>query len=349
VRAVIQRVAAIGAAVVVSLSTLAALAAPSAPAAGPVGFTVLLRGDPLCQLYTVDLSTGQLTAAGSHISRDVCVGALAETPDGRLFGIRQTGSTLTGSTVHLVQFNTTTGVPTDLGAIGTAGATIFADLGTPGGGLGGLTFAPNGALYVSMVGNDTGCSNGLPGGDAYCLYRVDPANPANATFLGLGFIETDEQTLTVFCTGPAVTLATDPTFSKANFHAAQTAQSSSPTTATTGGGGTVHSQAQNLGLDPVLATRSLADGSMAAVGTGVGTDIISGLAYDSAGTLWGIGASSGTTVVPRVFTVNPTTGLATPGPALTGATFISLTGLALPLTCAAPTVAPLTVTPRFTG
>jgi hypothetical protein len=307
--------------------------------ASPNGFALLVdSSEPfVCQLAGIDLATGAVTPL-AHTGSDACASDIAETSDGRVFGIQQQPQEAgPPPTVHLLQYNTSTGAPTDLGQIGTflAGATLTE--------IGGVTFDHAGNLFVEMVGlsgagGDPNCS-----GESVCLYRVDPANPAGATFVGQGPFGSDLQFLSAPCDGPAVTLL--PPLSgpaPAGVGPPLSGQQSSQ------GQGSIHA----LDLEPnsVLASRDLSTGSVSAIGAGVGlNNLVDGLAFDSSGTLWGIG---GTTTTLNVFTLNTTTGAATTGPVLSGNLSLHPLGLALPLTCptrAAAAPAAVVMTPTFTG
>jgi hypothetical protein len=168
-----------------------------------------------CRLSTVDLATGAVTPIGPIVVDQLgCAFDLALSPGGALYGISDvddevdppsvdgTSSTTDGPVaqetplvqVHLVRFDTTTGAVTDVGAIGTAAS--YAN------GAGGVTFDARGNLYVYMVGDDPQCD-----GIAYCLYQVDPANPASATFLGSDPEETNLFGLTASCSTGMYTIA----------------------------------------------------------------------------------------------------------------------------------------------
>src|SRR5262249_17223505 len=153
-------------------------------------FTILRTAVPECRLATVDLTSGLVTATSDPASGEACVPDLTETSDGRVVGIREVAGA--APSVHLIQFDTTTGTPPDLGAIGTSPASLP----DAGGQDGGIAFDAHGNLFVAMAGQDASCND-----SAYCLYKVDPANPANATFIGTGTQEIIEQALTVACDG----------------------------------------------------------------------------------------------------------------------------------------------------
>lgn len=334
------------AAIVGTASTVGASAHHSVhrAAATPLAYTVLLTGDPECQLATVDLTTGATTALPAPASNATCISDLAETSDGRVYGIRTGGH---GDTVDLIQFDTTTGAPTNLGAIGS----YPADIGPPNGfGFGGLTFDAAGRLFVSMVSDDPGCLNGQGSGDAFCLFQVDLANLASATFKGLGDIETEEAVLAASCDGLMVTLS-EPvdgvSTTEFGHRGAAATDDTTTTTAGDGAGAQDDPSAQAFaGLlpDPLLNRRDPADGSMTPIGSGAGAGIlVRGLAFDTSGKLWGIGLLTGLAVSTNVLTVDPVTGVATAGPALNGDAGGQPFGLALPLQC------PVQLQPSFTG
>jgi hypothetical protein len=312
-------------------------AAGAGPAgASPNGFTLLAvsSGPPVvCQLAGIDLGSGAVTPL-AHTGADACASDIAEASDGRVFGIQQqpqsTGST---NTVHLLQYNTSTGATTDLGQIGTflAAAPLIE--------IGGVTFDKAGNLFVEMVGlsgtgGDPNCN-----GASVCLYRVDAANPANATFLGPGPFETDLQFFSAACDGRAMTLLPPGGgVAGAGSWPPLSGQQSAPKQ------GSIHPLL--ITSNSLLASRNLSTGAVSAIGTGVGaTNLVDGLAFDSSGKLWGIGAAASTA---GVFTINTTTGVATPGPALSGNLGRDPLALALPLSCTAP-APPVIIQPRFTG
>jgi hypothetical protein len=188
--------------VAVAASGLIGIASAPAGADTTVGYTIELQvpqglsGEFLpCRLATVDLTTGVVTGIGSFLPPEdlACANDLAFSPSGVLYGISQfeenevevpiegsgfgSQAEVFDEEVHLVRFDTTSGAVTDLGAIGT-GPAFIGGFDRPGGG---ITFDAAGNLWVLMVGEEDECDDA-----AYCLYQVDPANPANATFKGAG-------------------------------------------------------------------------------------------------------------------------------------------------------------------
>ena len=343
VRAVLASLVALSATVPAVILTTAAPASAS-----PVGYTLLVTdiaidaaedgtttttGDVSaqqfaeCQLAQVDLGTGVVTPL-SHNGEDACVDDLTMSPDGRVFGIQQQcfdgevieicpffpleeGAAATdgfGATqfedvqVHLIEFDPATGVPTDLGAINGTALTSFI-IPTPLG-FGGITFDEDGNLYVEMIGEEAPCS-----GNAYCLYLVDPANLSNPTFVGTGTEETFFEILAAGCGSPeAVTLM--------------------PTVLFGGGDGTGTEALPSPDKD--LFARDLATGATTLIGSTGEDNIIDGMAFDTAGVLWGIGIVIGGD--QTVFTIDTTTGAATPTVELQTEEFLAI-GLALPLDC----------------
>jgi len=326
-----QRAAALLAAVMLTAGLVAAVGATPA-GASPNGFTLLIvSGGPptICQLAGIDLATGAVTPL-AHTGADACSSDIAETSDGRVFGIQQQPQGAGPShTVHLLQYNTSTGAPTDLGQIGTFGAVapLFP--------IGGVTFDKAGNLFVEMIGEDPSCNGG-----SVCLYRVDATNPANATFVGPGPGETDIQFFSAACDGRAMTLLPPLEVGSAPSWPPLSDQQSGQNQ------GSVHALS-NFESNSVLASRDLSTGAVSAIGAGVGANNeVEGLAFDSSGTLWGIGITPPTI---SVFTVNTTTGVATAGPTLSGNLALEAFGLALPLNCTEPAPATGIIQASFTG
>lgn len=349
---ILRRVVAAAAASLMACGVVTGALVESAPsvgaAGGPTAYTIQFFVGQGCQLATVDLSTGAVTALPTAASRGACVGDLTETADGHVYGVATVGGR--ALTVHLIQFDTATGLPTDLGPIGASTASLGTIPAYPA--YGGITFDATGRLFVSMIGGDDACKNGKSSGDAFCLYQVDPANPLSATFKGLGTLTTNEQALTASCDGRMMTLAdADPGFNPLQFGGAAASQATDTTTSTTSGDGVapqgdVTAQVLALGANAILNLRDPSNGAMTPIGTGVGTDSeLTGLEFDSSGKLWAIGSQFGDPTVNRIFTVDPTTGVATAGPALSGDAGGLPAGLALALTCPVA----LQVAPTFTG
>jgi hypothetical protein len=322
--------------------------APSVGAAGPSGggtaYTIVQEGESGCRLATVDLATGAVVTLPAAASTASCVGDLTQSAAGAVYGVLQVEVEMDDS-VHLIQFDTSTGAATDRGQVGTFVARI-GPTGEPFDG--GIAFDRAGRLFVSMVGDDDGCKNGELFGDAYCLYEVDATNPGNATFKGLGTLRTVEHTLTTACDGRMMTLVSSLRLGSAQFGQAAGAEGVD-TTSTTVEGGVDAQVILGLGPNPILNLRDPANGAMTPVGTGVGADVtLTGLEFDAAGTLWAIGVQisgdpTSNAIATNVFTVDPATGIATPGPVLSGDVGGIAYSLALPLLC------PVEIVPTFTG
>ena len=191
------------AATIVAVAGLAVVgwAVPTTTVAGAAssatGYTVI-QGDGVCDLATVDLTTGQLTDLPAASSAEACAVDLAVTPSGKVWGIWgnffRSGSITPQAPVSAVLVSyaadgTATTVPiTDPLSDGYIG---LAD--------GGIAVAPNGTVYVHLVNDNPGCDTGttpdttiapLYAGDSVCLFTVNPATGV-ATIVGTtGLFET---------------------------------------------------------------------------------------------------------------------------------------------------------------
>jgi hypothetical protein len=332
----------------VAASGLIGIASAPAGADTTVGYTIELQvpqglsGEFLpCRLATVDLTTGVVTGIGSFLPPEdlACANDLAFSPSGVLYGISQFlpadeepvepggfGATQTEPEVHLVRFDLTTGAVTDLGAIGARPAFI-GDLEQPGGG---ITFDAAGNLWVLMVGVDDECDN-----DAFCLYQVDPTNPANVTFKGLGPAETFLYGLTANC---ALNLYTS--------EQVQPESDSQSDVAVALGGN-------------VLMSVNTGAGTFSQVGTGFGGNhMLQSMDYSADGVLHAIGSQfasehKGFLSTGFLYTVNAVAGTATQGAKLSAPQFRIAQALAVsPLGCPdpiAPPTPPVDLQPNFTG
>jgi hypothetical protein len=162
-------------------------AAPAAVPASEVAYGTVDADGGGCRLATIDLTTGVVTPFGPG-STNHCVWDLAVSPDvASLYGVHVTvgqpladpgadGQATTSNTANLIRFDRATGEATDLGVIGA----FPLGIGGPGELQGTITFDNAGRLFVQIVPNGAPCNN-----SAFCLYQVDPANPANATFFGI--------------------------------------------------------------------------------------------------------------------------------------------------------------------
>ncbi len=330
----------LAAAVFGSLST-------SASGAGPVGFTVIATNAPTsCQLARIDLSSGALSPFGATDALH-CPFDLALASDGvTLYGVIFTGTFPTGAppnagtaTAHLMRYDTTTGAATDLGAIGNF------TLNGPDEDQGALAFDTSGNLLIYLVPN-------LPIGAApcdyrsECLYRVSLNNPAGATPLGhVPQMFEAYFGLAARCTGPILSIRVG-TGAGSTSSSTTTGPSSTTTRPPTGssaagGWGAVHLQ---VPLSEVLTSVNPTDGSSSDVGSGLGTgNFALSLDYDTTGAVWGVGLVT----APRVFAIDPSTGVATPGAPVTNASApTDVQALAIAPACP---VQAIVVQPRFTG
>ncbi len=331
-----------------ALAGLVAIAAAPAGADETFGYTIEVQvpqgliGETLpCRLAKVDLATGVVTGIGNFLPAEnlACAQDLAFSASGVLYGISQataedneepvepggfgSAAVVFDEEVHLVRFDTTTGAVTDLGAIGT-GPAFIGDLDRPGGG---ITFDAAGNLWVLMVGEEDECD-----GASYCLYQVDPTNPANATLKGAGPGETYMYGLTANCTGAVYTTE----------QVEPETDSQSDVLVALGGN--------------VLMSVNTGAGTFAAVGSGFGgNQLIQSLDFSTDGLLHGIGSDfasdhKGFLNTGFLYRVCPNSGIASQGAQLSASQFRFAQSLAVaPLSCAPPAAAPIALTPNFTG
>jgi hypothetical protein len=272
-----------------------------------------------CQLGLIDLVTGTVTPL-PHVGGDVCMSDIAYAPDGRLFGLATNAGQPPGP-IHLFQLDTTTGqVDADLGQFGSFNA--FADPTEAG-----LAFDSSGTVFATMVGTDAGC-----GTSATCLYRANLSNIAAAQFVGAAPTGTSLENLAISCSDAGFTIEPAPGTMNAK------------TKSATPPGGV---RSEDAGPNALLNALNLTNGAPSTIGTGFGTNnLLSGLDFDGTGTLWGVGTTADT--VRHVFTLDTTTGTATVGPILAGATGDPVS-LALQTCSTPPPPPPLVIAPRFTG
>lgn len=296
-----------------------------APAgAFPTGIVLMrvtqLIGGGTCQLGSVDLVTGTVTPL-PHVGGDVCLSDIAYAPDGRLFGLASNVGQPAGP-IHLFQLDTTTGqIVADLGQFGSFNA--FADPTTAG-----LAFDSSGTVFALMQGADPGC-----GTNSSCLYSANLSNIGAAQFLGAAPSGTFLNNLAISCAGAGFTI--EPQFAPMS-------------TKANGANSPGETRSQDAGPNARLDALNLINGAPSGIGTGFGTDnLLSGLDFDGTGKLWGVGTTADT--VRHVFALDTTTGTASVGPVLAGATGDPIS-LALQ-TCSTPPppAPPLVITPRFTG
>jgi hypothetical protein len=299
--------------------------AASAPSALATRFTTM-AGPPLamsCQVVSVDLGAGTITALGPLLESELCPVDYAARDDGRIYGVTLTGLT-TQDPSPLVLVDRVTGVQTVVGSTGVHVTDI-----------GGLEFDATGTLWFYGKTSENGCDSDP------CLYRLDPET-AVATFVGQLVAETPFFVggLTRTCAGSLYTNLIETTLPPAEEGAlAPTSLAPGDVAATAVGTGTLGT------LDTVTA-------QVDEVGSLGGTTSAGGLAFTADGTLWAVVASalapprtySGATIDPATATVTPVATLPVsddPG------AFETMTGLTFgPLDC---TVEPVALQPAFTG
>ena len=304
-RHIIRSISRLAAVLVLSAAALVGVMVMTA-AATPVGFTTTLVGDVSCQVATVDLASGALTPFGPA-SSDHCARDLTFAPDGTLYGIvlgpTATEPDPTFSFMRLVRFDTNNGALTIVGQVTTFDFTFSSAAG--------LAFDVTGTLYAQFASADPSCS-----ADAFCLYRVDPANPSAATLVGAASEgEVSLHGLAAACEG---TLFIE----------------------------------QVLPADQIqasLASQDPANAQVTIIGSiGPEDTMLFGYDSDAAGVLWGLGQTSAAGQL-RVFTIDPSTGTATPGVNVTGAPQGALSALAIAPRSCATGPAPVPTGPTFTG
>ncbi|MCJ7437249.1 MAG: hypothetical protein MUP97_05755 [Acidimicrobiia bacterium] len=152
----------------------AASAAGVQAQAGSVAYTIINNSET-CRLATVGLADGVVTALPAAASSLACVADLTFGPDSGLYGIIGDGNNDNGAlNVHLVQFDLTTGAPTDLGTI-TGNFTYSTIFGTSDAG---IATGGDGRVYATIATNEIlGC------GPAFCIYDVNVATRV-ATLVG---------------------------------------------------------------------------------------------------------------------------------------------------------------------
>ncbi len=331
-----------------ALGAAGLVALGGAASADPVGFTVIKSpAGGVCQLAHVDLTTGELTPFGPTDAAH-CTFDLAVSPGGTaLYGTTLAGTIGNGpppngatAIAQLMRYDPTTGVATNVGQIGN-----FTLNGPPGDFQGNLTFDRAGNLFVFLVPNfaagTTPCDY-----QSFCLYRVDPTNPANATPIGhvpQNFIV--YAGLAATCGGSV--LSARATADPNSFQGSTATSSTSTTSSTTGpatnansGWSSVKSQSLN---GQTLTSVNTATGSTTDIGSGMGAnDAILSLDFDGSGGVWGVGSSSS---IFHAFTIDPSAGTAATGAALTPASTVEALAIGPPC----PPTPAVVVAPRFTG
>jgi len=333
---------------VLGLATGGLLALGTVAAASPTGFTVVhSAAGGTCQLADVDLGTGALTPFGPSDAGH-CTFDLAVAPGGTaLYGVTFSGSFGGGAppnagsaTAQLIRYDPTSGAATTVGTIGSF------TLNGPGSEQGSLTFDNTGGLFVQLVPN---LATGTTPCDwqSFCLYRVDPTNPSSATALGAV-----PQTFTPYfglaasCAGSVLSLRTSndpPSFSAGGTTPTTT---SGPTSATAPSQGNRWNTAHAQSASPVTLTSvNTSTGTTTDIGTGLGVgNLVQSLDFDASGAVFGVGGLASTS---HVFSIDPSTGVATAGAATTPAGTLSALAIGPPCPPSAPPA--ITVTPTFTG
>jgi hypothetical protein len=312
------------------------LVASSAPAgAAPFGYMIVEDFEDGCTLHRIDLATGALDPAPAAPSAAACATDLAFSPD---------GGTLYGAfdhpdTASLVRFDLATGVPTDLGQIGDFPANFATD--ALGGG--GLAFDATGVLYVTLFAEDPDAPvcQASAVTIAYCTYRVDPANPGAAEFVGRTTAEDDTPV-------GAFASACDGGFVGSEY--LEPVEADGFDDAEPDGNGPDGRPASDPTLDEELgepaAFVAVAGLTNVNRSTGLGTivgpfgEIVTGFDFDQGGALYGVGVSIGG--ASNVVSIDRTTGLAT-----VTAPIALESGNEVPLALAIPKVCELELT--FTG
>jgi hypothetical protein len=171
-RRIAVRIGAVVAALATAIAGLVGLTS-QVSAADPVGYTIL-QGEG-CILAQVDLVTGAITEIGTG-HNESCVADLEFSPDGStLYGVRFVSSPSVSA--HLVTFNLTTGLTTDLGALGS-------DQIIPNGG-GNLTFGADGKPYTFLAHPviPTSVASASCASDTLCIEQINLANLSSLTLI----------------------------------------------------------------------------------------------------------------------------------------------------------------------
>jgi hypothetical protein len=334
----VRRLVHVLAAAALAAGALAVIGVAPASAAGSVGY-VIAQGEGECWLASVDLVSGITTQIGTP-SPEKCAFDLEFTPDGtRLLGTRVDEGEIAGI-AHLLEFDLTTGVVTDLGQLGDF------EVDGPGSDQGNLALPASGGLFTYLVpGNEGPIGEAVDpacDGSAFCLFQGDAATPGSLTY-----VNSVPQTFTVYY--GLATSCGDVTSSVREVELADAASFSSPTAAAE--------------VPQILTTvNRTATGpgttDVGPVGDGV---FLTSVDYDTAGTLHAVGFEP-ENVGPSIFTVDTATGAATQITTLKddeGPINVGVLGFAIAHPCTTPpppappeppAAQPIAaVTPRFTG
>jgi hypothetical protein len=281
----------------------------SSAGAQPIGY-VIVETEGGCTLNRIDLATGVVEAAIGAAADENCVNDLAFSPDGStLYGLL--GVEDDGGIMLLVTFDLATGQAGGFDQIG--------DFDALAGSFGGLAFDSTGILYATIVPTDPDATTAAcQSADAFCTYRVDPANPGAALFIGqtTPLDETLAGPFAGACDGAFVG-SEDPEIDGDAFDGDEPAADTAEEPTTTSAPDAVESE---LDAPAGGSTDFLTNVNR---GTGLGTPValpfghfVLGFDFDLPGTLWGVGFTIGGP--PSVFTIDRATGVATPTATITG-------------------------------
>jgi hypothetical protein len=296
----------------------------SSAGAQPIGYVIVdtVGG---CTLHRIDLATGVVDAAIGAAADENCVSDLAFSPDSNtLYGLRTISRD--GLFVGLVTFDLATGQAGPFAQIGDFNA--FADEG-------GLAFDSTGILYATLAPVDPDatapdCRIGV----AYCTYRVDPANPGAAVFVGQTAAgETDVGPFAGACDGGFVgseDSEVDGDAFESDEPAADTAEEPTTTTSAPDAVESELDEAAGFSAPYFLTNVNRGTGLGTPVGLAFG-HVVTGFDFDLPGTLWGVGVTIGGP--NSVFTIDRATGVATATATITGVGEAEVYALAIPKSC----------------
>jgi hypothetical protein len=284
---------------VAAMAAVGLVGTSASAGAQPFGY-VIVEGLDGCTLHRIDLATGVLDPAIGPESTDACVNDLAFAPDGStLYGMDEAATN-----VELVRFDLATGAVTVVGQVGTFPA------GGPGGG---LAFDAAGVLYLTTIPEDPDATTApCRDGETYCTYRVDPANPGAALFVG----QTSEVSPTVV--GPLAGACDGGFVGSQDLLVDGDAFDDGDAQAGDGPDGTTTTSDPTTVDDELAESAGLGQFALTNVnrGNGLGTvvdqpfgDNVTGFDFDRSGTLWGVGTPDLDAF--NVYTINRSTGVAT--------------------------------------
>lgn len=160
-------------------------------ASGPIGY-VTVGAPGSCQLQKIDLTTGVLTDLPAAPSADACVGDLAMTSDGTVWGVLDG----TGPQNQVGSFTPQAAADPSLVRFSADGTPNLTQITVPDSTIaflrdGGIAVSTAGTVYVQIASNAPGClpqvtdttSTSVPTPQQVCLYTVDPSTGA-ATLVG---------------------------------------------------------------------------------------------------------------------------------------------------------------------